>query len=173
MKHTQSRQIFDAFNEHYLKDYFDEETGGFLVIHVKHGLNEVKGNKTIGLRLAKRGEQVILLENDETKMSADSTRNGVIWEFKTFQKAQNLRGAMQKTLRMGKKQSSNVLCFIDQPYKTSEIIGALYNVIKFDFKKELQTIAILFRSNELIEIRREEIIDESFLSKFHQKTKGG
>jgi Contact-dependent growth inhibition CdiA C-terminal domain len=167
MEHAQKHQIFDAFNENYIKDYFDVDTGGFLVIHVRHGLNEVKANKIIGLQLAKRGEQVILLENDENKISADSTRNGVIWEFKTFQKAQNLRGAVQKTLRLGKKQANNVLCFIDQPYKKSEIIGALYNVIKFDFKKELHAIAILFRNNHLIEITREEIIDESFVAKFH------
>ena len=56
--------LFESYNETlYIREYFDTESHGFVVIHKTHGLNEVEGNKIIALILAKQGFRVVLQPN--------------------------------------------------------------------------------------------------------------
>jgi hypothetical protein len=159
--------LFEAFdNKYYNKIFFDTETGGFVVAHKEHGKNEIAGNKTIALLLVKIGYQVVLLGNQPNVISADATLNGEVWEFKTIMETVNMSGAVQKDIKRGKRQAANILIFIDQLYETREITRGIYNAIKFDEKRVVKKIGILFQNGYLIIMERAEVLDESFRNRF-------
>ncbi len=162
--------IYESYGPSHEKIFFDEVSGGFVVIHRKHGKNEAAQNLQIALMLAKNGEQMELIENDNVSTSADAKRNGDLWEFKTI-KALNLRRAVQRELRKGKVQCSNILLFINQLYTIEEITLGIYNAVKFDNAKGIKKIAVLFQEGHLIEMTREEVKTKAYVTKFYQKTK--
>jgi Contact-dependent growth inhibition CdiA C-terminal domain len=150
----------------YIKVIFQEETGGYLVIHPEHGQNEWEDNKHIGRMLAELGEAIVLLPNILEKISPDAWRNGEEWEFKTI-KAFNLKNAVQNALRKGKTQSPNILCFINMLYTIENITLGIYNAVKFDKTSRIEKIAILFQDGRLIEMTREEVRKGMFVKKFY------
>jgi Contact-dependent growth inhibition CdiA C-terminal domain len=159
--------LFESFDETlYIKDYFDKESHGFVVIHKTHGLNEVKGNKTIALILAKQGYRVVLQPNLQDMPTPDASINDEIWEFKTISQSINLSNTVQKDLKRGKRQSSKILIYITQTYKIPEITKGIYNAIKFDEGELIEEIAILFKNERLILLKRIEVLDKSFTAKF-------
>jgi hypothetical protein len=161
--------LFAAYDDNgYTKIFFDAETGGFVVAHKKHGKFELEGNKTIALMLVKHGYRVVLLENQQDVVSADATLNGEVWEFKSITETGNLGNRVQKAIQKGKRQAANVLIFINLSYKVKEVTKGIYNAIKFDERKIIRRIAILFQDGHLIIAERVEVLDESFLNKFQE-----
>jgi len=154
----------------YVKVIFHNATGGYLVIHPKHGQNEWEENKRIGRMLAELGDSVVLLPNMEGRPSPDALRNGAEWEFKTIQ-ASNLKNAVQNALRKGKTQSTNIICFVNMLYNIENITLGIYNAVKFDKDGRIANIGILFQDGRLLEMSREEVISRLFLGRFYQKTK--
>lgn len=150
----------------YIHVVFQEETGGYLVIHPKHGQNEWEDNKRIGQMLVELGEAIVLLPNHVDKISPDASRNREEWEFKTIQ-AFNLKNAVQNALRKGKTQSPNILCFINMLYTIENITLGIYNAVKFDKTSRIEKIAILFQDGRLIEMTREEVRNGLFVRKFY------
>ena len=159
--------IFDSFDSTiYIKEYYDFDTQGFVVIHKAHGLNEIEGNKTIAILLAKLGFRVALLANMPNVPTPDATVNEDIWEFKTISKATNLKNRVQLDIKNGKRQASNILIFIAQRYNIDDIRAGIYKAVKFDVKEMIQRIGILFQDGRLILIERIEILDSSYREKF-------
>ena len=162
--------LFEAYEgTQYTKIFFDAETGGFVVVHKEHGKYEFAGNKVIAMLLAKQGKKVVLLPDQVNVISADADVDSEIWEFKTLMASTNLRGAVQLAIRRAKLQSCNILCFIDQHYNANDITKGIYNAVKFDGKKMIKQIVILFQNGHLIPMTRAEVIDESFREKFSGK----
>ncbi|MBN2891041.1 MAG: hypothetical protein JXL97_04165 [Bacteroidales bacterium] len=89
--------------------FFNNETGGFVVAHKKHGILELPQNLFIAKLLANMGEIVVLLEETPHFKSPDAERNGLFWEFKTISKAKNISRAIENSIRSAKKQAQNVL----------------------------------------------------------------
>lgn len=159
--------LFDAFDDtQYNKIFFDMETNGFVVAHKQHGQYELIGNKKIALLLVKHGYRVVLLGNEPEVTSADATLNDEIWEFKTISEATNLRNRVQGDIKNGKRQAPNILIFINQVYEAREITKGIYNAIKFDEKKIVKRIGILFQDANLIIVERAEVLDESYRDMF-------
>ena len=159
--------LFEAFDESiYIKAYYDTNSLGFVVIHKTHGLNELEGNKTIAILLAKLGFRVVLQPNMPDIPTPDASINEEIWEFKTISQAINLSNTVQRDLKKGKRQSSKILICIAQSYKIPEITKGIYNAVKFDEGELIQEIAILFQNGRLIFIKRIEVLDKSFTDKF-------
>jgi hypothetical protein len=160
-------QIFDSFDSTlYIKEYYDFDTHGFVVIHKTHGLNELEGNKTIALLLAKQGYRVVLQPNMLGMSTPDASINEEIWEFKTIWQATNLKNRVQLDIKNGKKQAVNVIIFIAQLYNVDDIILGIYNAVKYDKKEIIQKIGILFEDGKLLIIERVEVIDNTYRSKF-------
>jgi Contact-dependent growth inhibition CdiA C-terminal domain len=160
--------LFESYNDTlYIKKYYDEKSEGFVIIHRAHGLNELQGNETIAMLLAKLGRKIVLLPNEVNSLSADADMDNEIWEFKTIN-ATNLSSAVQGAIRRGKLQANNILCFINQLYTIENITKGIYNVVKYDNTERIEKIAILFVGGELIELTREEIVEKRFVSKFYK-----
>ena len=166
--------LFEAFDSNdYIKIFFDAETGGFVVAHREHGKFEFAGNKKIALLLIKHVHRVVLLGNQPNVSSADATLDDEVWEFKTIFETVNMRGAVQKDIKRGKRQSANILIFIAQLYNVNDITKGIYNAIKFDGKWDVAKIGVLFQNGDLVIMTRSEIIDESFREKFGENNEGG
>jgi hypothetical protein len=159
--------LFEAFDENlYTKIFFDAETGGFVVAHKEHGKKELAGNKRIALMLVKHGYRVILLPTQPDVISADATLDEVVWEFKTISETISMSNAVQKDISRAKRQASNILIFIAQAYRTVEITKGIYNAIKFDERRLVKKVGIMFRNGDLVMLTRAEILNEDFLNKF-------
>jgi energy-coupling factor transporter ATP-binding protein EcfA2 len=167
--------LFETYEDtQYTKIFFDAETGGFVVAHREHGKYELAGNKTIALLLVKHGYRVVLLENQHNVVSADVTIDDEAWEFKTVAKTVSMSNAIQRHITRGKRQASNILVFINQVYKVLDVTKGIHNAVKFDEKKLVKRIGILFQDGHLIFMERTEVMDESFIDKFYPKIhKGG
>lgn len=125
----------------YIRVIFHKVSGGFLVIHPKHGQHEWEANKLIGRMLAEQGDSVVLLPADDSIAgSPDALRNDEIWEFKTLANAHNFSRALQGAIRRGKKQSPRVLCFIAMSYAFEELKLGIFNAVKFDRDLDLGTV---------------------------------
>jgi Contact-dependent growth inhibition CdiA C-terminal domain len=165
-------QVFDSFDSTiYIKEYYDFDTHGFVVIHKTHGLNELEGNRTIAILLAKLGYRVVLQPNTPAIPMPDMTTpdavvNEEIWEFKTISHTGNLSNRVHKVISKGKHQSSKVLIYIAQSYKTHEITRGIENAIRVDLGGFIEKVAILFQDGRLIFVKREEVLDKSFINKF-------
>ena len=69
MKVQQNQIIYESYDEkEWMKIHFDNQSGGFLVAHIKHGRYEIAQNKAISLRLVAMGKTVELLPSFD-KMS--------------------------------------------------------------------------------------------------------
>ena len=159
--------LYESFdNTFYIKEYYDFDTHGFVVIHKTHGINEIEGNKTIAILLAKLGFRVVLLANIPDAPTPDATVNEDTWEFKTIWKATNLKNRVQLDIKNGKEQSANILIYIAQRYNIDDIVVGIYNAVKYDEREKIQKIVILFEDKRLIRIERAEVIDHSYRSKF-------
>ena len=159
--------LFEGYDEtQYTKIFFDAETCGFVVAHKEHGKKELKGNKTIALMLTKHGYRVELLATQQNVISADATLDDDIWEFKTISETINMSNAVQKDISRAKRQAANILIFIAQVYKTKEVTKGIYNAIKFDERRMVKKIGILFQNGNLVILTRKEILNEAFISKF-------
>lgn len=164
---SQNYLFFESYDDvTHIKEYYSHETGGFLVIHREHGVNEVEGNRVVALMLIKHGFRIVLQGNEPTVISADAMLDDEEWEFKTISEAKNLSNRVQRDIKNGKRQAANILIFINQLYNTNDITKGIYNAIKFDEKEMVQKIAILFQNGNLIIVERAEILDKSYRHKF-------
>ncbi len=161
-------QIFESFDSTiYIKEYYDFDTHGFVVIHKTHGLNELEGNKKIALLLAKLGLCVVLLPNLSDSIASDASIDGEMWEFKTISITGNLSNRVHKVISKGKHQAAKILIYIAQSYTMHEISKGIDNAVRVDKSELIKEIGILFEDNgRLIIVKREEVIDKSFNEKF-------
>jgi Contact-dependent growth inhibition CdiA C-terminal domain len=161
--------LFDAYDDtEYTKIFFDTETGGFVVAHREHGKKELTGNKIIALMLSKHGYRVVLLAAQPNVISADATLDDEIWEFKTISETINMSNAVQKDISRAKRQAANILIFIAQAYLIKEITKGIYNAIKFDERRMVKKIGVLFQNGDLVMLTRKEILNETFIDKFSE-----
>jgi hypothetical protein len=159
--------LYESFDSTlYIKEYYDINSHGFVVIHRTHGMNEIKGNKIIALTLAKLGYRIVLQPNFPNARTPDASINEEIWEFKTIWQATNLKNRVQLDIKNGKEQATNILIFIYQRYNIDDIILGIYNAVKYDKREIIKKIGILFEDGKLIIIERVEVIDNSYRSKF-------
>jgi hypothetical protein len=161
--------LFESFDDSlYIKLYFDNDTDGFVVIDKEHGKNELEGNKRIALLLSKMGFKVVLLPNVANAPTPDASIDEEIWEFKTITQANNLSNTVQRDIKRGKRQASNILIYIVQRYNVEDILKGVFNAAKFDEKELINKIAILFQNGRLIIFERIEVIDKSYIDKFYK-----
>jgi Contact-dependent growth inhibition CdiA C-terminal domain len=81
----ESREIFDNSEPEYNRTYFDEATGGFVLVHEGHNRGESFDSELfVAKTLAKRSRRVFLLDESETVVGSrpDARVDREIWDFK-------------------------------------------------------------------------------------------
>lgn len=147
----------NSFGEEYKQYYFDDRTGGFVLIHQNH--NTTDSELFIAQVFAKLGKKVKLLsEQTEIGMKTpDAEIDGELWEFKELKNAINVRGATQRDIRNGRKQARNIAYHINQDYNINDINGGIESAIRFDPQGLIETITLIFNDETSKILTREEL----------------
>lgn len=141
-----NRMLFDAYDANWHKIFYDTKTNGYVAVHVEHGKQELAQNLAVALRLARLGERIELLENSTDNTSADATRDGEIWEFKTTNASQS---SIQGRIRKGKRQSGNILLIMPEHFDEAEVLSGLLNAVNMDASDLIKKIDLLFNDNKI------------------------
>ncbi len=159
----ESREIYQNSGSEYQRYYFDEDTGGFVLIHQEHKLTD--SEVFVAETFARQGRRVKLLseQNLEGIKTPDAELDGEFWEFKELRNARNVRGAVQQDIREGKKQARNIAYYINQDFNILDINAGIQTAIRFDESRLVQQITLIFRTGSLKTLTRSELENgESF-----------
>jgi hypothetical protein len=127
---TENEVLYKSYDENWKRLYFDVDSQGFVVAHKGHGRDELPLNLAVAIRLAKHfGERIELLPNLNTHKlrSADASRNGEIWEWKT---TIGTSTSVQKRLRTGSLQSNYILLILASNFDEAEALRRFYKCHK-------------------------------------------
>lgn len=152
-----SWELYDSAESEYEKHYFHEQTGGFVLIHQSH--NTTASEKFVAEVFARQGKQVKLL-SERTEVGVkipDAEVDGEFWEFKELRNATNIRGAVQRDIREGRKQARNIAYHINQEHDIIDINAGIESAIRFDDRRLLEKITLIFNSQESETLSREEL----------------
>jgi hypothetical protein len=152
-----SLKIYQDAASEYQRYYFDINTGGFVLIHQDH--NITSSEQFVAKILANQGNQVKLLSEkwaNEGKIP-DAEIDDDLWEFKELTNAINVRGAVQRDIRDGKKQASNIVYHINQPCDRADINQGIASAIRMEQKKLILKIILIFPDGTYKLLTREEI----------------
>lgn len=109
------------------------------------------------MRLAKHfGEKIELLPNENVHKlrSADATRNGEVWEWKTTNGSTT---SVQKRLRTGSLQSNHILLILASNFDEAEVLRGVISAINSDRSCRILKIDLLLPNNNLVKFTREKI----------------
>lgn len=155
----QSKAIYENAEPEYRRSYFDEVAGGFVLIHQQHNLNN--SESFVAEVLAKMGKRVTLLSEQaaEGVRTPDAEIDGEICEFKELTKStKNIRYRIQEGISRAKNQgAAAVIVHINREnYEFWKINDGIRKAFYWDEKQLIQTIILVFNSEEVQKITREE-----------------
>lgn len=158
---TQNRIAYEAASDEYEKHYFDNQTGGYVLIHQGHNRGESFASEVfIAETLARQGAIVVLVDErgEDGVRRFDALVDGEVWEFKELtENAKSVSSAIQKGLREGKKQASRVAYHINRDADIKQINLAVKNALYWDTSGKIQVIIIVDRNGSFQSLSREEI----------------
>lgn len=143
-----NRNIYNQYkgDADYKMDAFDEDNGGFLVIHKKaDGLN--MNERSAVDFLVKKGERVMLPEKltAEFSKSFDLSINGSSFDIKTI--TGDVKKATEKRVKDAMEQASNALLFFQKKIDVAELKRGLGNL-----KKESRLNAVMIVVNDVMTV---------------------
>ncbi|AFY60196.1 hypothetical protein [Synechococcus sp. PCC 6312] len=157
---NQKRQQYEAAGLEYEKYYFDERTGGYVLIHQGHNRNEgFESEVSVAKAFARRGYQVELVneQGEEGQRQFDALVNGEPWEFKELtSKARNVKNAIQKGIKIAKYQAPRIAYHINREADTRLINAGIKNALFWDDDQKITLVAVV-RSGTLQVLSREDI----------------
>lgn len=104
---------------------FNEQTGGFLVLHRFHAPSGFEYEIPVCAFLKIKGFRVILAEELPNQKSADAEVDGIVFEIKQIARAKNLTRAVLHQLRNAYHKCDNILLHIAQPVRGEQVRNAL------------------------------------------------
>ena len=154
-----SRAIYENAEPDYQRYYFDEIAGGFVLIHQQHNLND--SESFVAEVLAKMGKRVRLLSEQaaEGVRTPDAEIDGEICEFKELTKYnKNIRYRLQEGISRAKNQGGTaVIIHINrESYEFWKINDGIRKAFSWDERQLIQSIILVFNSEEVQQITREE-----------------
>ena len=154
-----SRAIYENAEPEYQRYYFDEIAGGFVLIHQQHNLND--SESFVAEVLAKMGKRVRLLSEQaaEGVRTPDAEIDGEICEFKELTKyTKNIRSRLQEGISRAKNQGGTaVIIHINrESYEFWKINDGIRKAFYWDERQLIQSIILVFNSEEVQQITREE-----------------
>lgn len=155
----ESREIYQNAGQEYQRYYFDEDTGGFVLIHQEH--NTIESDCFIAEILAKQGKRVSLLSEQASEgvKTPDAEIDGEVYEFKELtEQSQSLANRVQEGIGKARKQGvRGVIYHINRTnYDINQINRGLRQAFFWDKERQIQKISLLFPDGNLKTITREE-----------------
>lgn len=126
----QSREKYNKYGNNYIKHFFDDKTGGFVVSHIKHNKYELAENVRIGKILAKEGYRIELLavKDKNNIKSADALVNKTIYEFK--ENRTNSMNSIDNAIRTAKNQANNIVLNVRSSINKGKLLDAMTNRLR-------------------------------------------
>jgi hypothetical protein len=154
-----SKAIYENAEPEYQRHYFDEGSGGFVLIHQQHNLNN--SEIFVAEVLAKMGKRVTLLSEKaaEGVRTPDAEIDGQICEFKELtEQTQNIRDRVQEGISRAKNQGASAVIFhINRAnYETWKINAGIKQALFWDTGKQIQEIIFVANSEQIQTITRED-----------------
>ena len=160
----QSQNIYDLAEAEYERYYYDEDTGGFILIHQNHNTNN--SERFIAEILARLGRRVKLLSEQAAPgiRTPDAEIDGEIWEFKELSpEAVSIKNTVQRGVAVAKKRARNVAYHINTEANIADINKGITRAMVWDTERLLQKISLIFNDGKVQELTREELDNgESF-----------
>ena len=153
-----SRQIYNRAEPEYERYFYDENTGGFVLIHQNHNLTD--SERFVAEVFARFGRMVKLLSEQAASgiRTPDAEIDGEIWEFKKLSvEAINISNAVQRGVAVAKKRAPNVAYHIDTDADIRDINRGITRAIVWDTERLLQKIALVFNDRRVQVLTREEL----------------
>ncbi|MEG3436279.1 hypothetical protein V0288_04035 [Pannus brasiliensis CCIBt3594] len=155
----ESRSIYNNAISDYDRYYFDEKTGGFVLIHENHNIND--SERFIAEVFARLGNRVTLLDEraESGVKTPDADINGDIWEFKELSPdAVSIKNTIQRGVASGKKSAPNVAYYINHNRADiRDINRGITRALVWDTDEYLQKLALVFNDGSLQLLSREEL----------------
>jgi hypothetical protein len=144
-----ARAKYDTYDtDIWIKEYFDEFSGGFNVYHKRHQFAITGGGgeaeKIVGLMLAKyNGKQVEFLPEVGEKKSPDLFFDSLKWDIKYISKANE--NTIIKDIRDARKANNAIFYWDDDKNKLAELRSAINRSVGyFKSKNMLQTMPDIY-----------------------------
>ena len=153
----ESWEIYNQAPE-YERYYYDEDTGGFVLIHQDHNIND--SERFVAVVFAKLGRRVKLLSEQAASgiRTPDAEIDGEIWEFKELSpEAINVSNAFQRGVAVAKKRAPNVAYHINTNVDIEEINKGITRALVWNTEKLLQKIYLVFNDEKVRSLSREEL----------------
>lgn len=154
----ESKNIYNLADPEFERYYYDENTGGFVLIHLNHNNNN--SEKFVAKVFAKLGKRVKLLSEQAPIgiRTPDAEINGEIWEFKELSpEAVSIKNTVQRGVAIAKKRAPNVAYHINKTVSIGDINRGIARAMIWDTEKFLQKIAIVFNDSRVQVLTREEL----------------
>ncbi|MDS3860053.1 hypothetical protein RIF25_04445 [Thermosynechococcaceae cyanobacterium BACA0444] len=134
---NQNRRKYQAAGLEYEKHYFDEQTGGYVLIHEGHNRgDDFNLGAFVSEVFAKQGQVVELVDEhgqEKYVRRFDALVDGEKWEFKVLtNKAKNVRGAFQNGLVKGRSQAPRIAYHINRQVHVSDLNVGLERTMYID-----------------------------------------
>lgn len=154
----ESQEIYNLAESEYERYYYNESSGGFVLIHQDHNTND--SERFVAFVFADLGRRVKLLSERAASgiRTPDAEINGEIWEFKELsQAATSISNAIQRGVAVAKKRAYNVAYHINTEANIREINTGIARALGWDTERLLQKIALVFNDSSIQILNREEL----------------
>jgi Contact-dependent growth inhibition CdiA C-terminal domain len=159
----ESREIFDNSAPEYEHIYFDDATGGFVLVHEEHNRGESFDSELfVAQTLAKGGRRVFLLDESETVAGSrpDARIDREIWDFKRLTPdVVAFANRVQAGIKAARKQSATKVAYhIDRDdFALDEIERGIKRAFFLDVQEQVQAVILVFKNEETITYNRDEL----------------
>jgi Contact-dependent growth inhibition CdiA C-terminal domain len=153
-----SQELYNLAEPEYERYYYNEDTGGFVLLHQAHNTNY--SELFVALVFAKLGRRVKLLSEQAPSgvKTPDAEINGEIWEFKELSaEAVNIGNAFQRGVAIAKKRAPNLGYHINTIVDIKEVNKGLARALVWDTDKRLKRIELIFNDETVQTLTREEL----------------
>ncbi len=154
----ESQEIYNRALPEYERHYYDEDTGGFVLIHQAHNTNV--SEMFVAEIFARRGRRVKLLSEQAAPgvRTPDADINDEFWEFKELSpEAVSIKNTVQRGVAVAKKRAPNVAYHINTVANIGDINRGIARAMIWDTERLLQKIALVFNDGSVQVLTREDL----------------
>lgn len=154
----ESQEIYNLAEPEYERYFYDENTGGFVLIHQDH--NTTNSERFVALVFANLGRRVKLLSEQAPPgiKTPDAEIDGELWEFKELsQEAVSIKNTVQRGVAVAKKRAPNVAYHINTEASIEDINRGITRALLWDTQSFLQKLALVFNDSRVQVLTREEL----------------
>jgi len=143
-----NKEVFDKAEPEYERIYFDQTTGGFVLLHTGHNRGEsLESELFIAKVFAKNGGRVKLLDGSE--QIEGKRPDAEIWDFKKLTaEVVGFTNRIQAGIREARKQGAVKVAY-HIAMKDFNLEKGMRSAFEFDKLKQLQQVFLVFQDGSL------------------------